>query len=234
MSEEDTAQTIASAIAKASNLKNPDSGPLTALCEDEEFLARHEAVLKQKEAAAAAENDARRRARRIERLAQIPSEYLEPFDRALSKMPTPVIDRCARWKLSERLGIHLGGRSGAGKTRLLVRVLQGLECDFLFMPATKMAKAVREQYDDDFGIANAAYSLLKQARVVPVLLWDDLGMESASKAVVEEIVTIVEERTSYRRPILSTSNKTSAELMEHYGTSGPALVRRLAEFCWTP
>lgn len=177
----------------------------------------------------------RRRARLAEkRLSEIPQRYREEFDPKLSKLPKAVIDYCRGWQPITGQGIGLTGSTGLGKTRLLCRVLMRLKCSWMYLPAGKLSQHVSNQWKDSFSIAGEAERALIASRRVRVLFLDDIGDEKNTESVTAELKELVEWRTSHELPILWTSNLTEAQMRDKHGERGAAIVRRLAEFTWTP
>lgn len=172
---------------------------------------------------------------RRKRWLDIPKVYREEFVPGKSRMPPDVVKYAREWiPVKNCRGIGLSGETGLGKTRLLVRVLHRIQCSYVFIPMTKFSKAVRKQYDDELKTAHDAEEVLEAALSAKVLMFDDLGKESATAAVCEAVYDVVEDRVSRRAPILWTTELNGDELRTHYQMRGPAIVRRLTEFSWSP
>jgi DNA replication protein DnaC len=226
-----TSPPIVQALAQAT------AGDMTlanALLDNDAFWEKQEQLLELERKQKEDERKAEFAKIRDQRWKAVPAEYRVEFDPKRASMPADTVRFCRNWDADSAQGIGLIGDSGAGKTRLLVAILRKLEVPWLFLPATRFADAVRKQYDDDFGIANRAYETLRDARHVRVLLLDDMGMENATNAVTEELAGLIEHRVHRRLPILWSSNRSAIDLAAHYGARGKAIVRRLAEFSWTP
>lgn len=217
-------KTLATTLAKT----------LHELTQDDAFWAKRELEIKAYEAEQKRKKAEAAAAKRIERWLQIPKIYREPFEPAKSPIPPDVFAEVRRWTPESGRGIGLLGASGMGKTRLLVRLLHRLECTWLFVPATRYAAAVREQYDHDHFTANRAFELLRDCRTVQVLLLDDIGQESPTEAVSEAMFDLIEYRTARKKAVLWTGNFTADELRTRHKTRGAAIVRRLQEFTWSP
>ncbi len=198
------------------------------------FWKRREAEIAEMEKQEREEHEAEVKALRESRWRAIPATYREEFNPKLSKLPDGVIATVKAWQPSAT-GIGLMGNTGLGKTRLIVRgILSRLDCTWIFLPATEYASAVREQWSDDWGVAKAASEKLAAAKACRVLCLDDIGQESPSEAVSEAFASLIEHRTSRKKPILWTSNLGADALALRHKTRGAALVRRLKEFSLVP
>lgn len=204
------------------------------LLEDDDFWEKHEAWLLRVEEQKKREKQIALAQIRERRWSAIPAEYREDFDPKRSKMPKAVIKHTKGWTPDLGPGMGLMGLSGMGKTRLLVRVLHRLECSWLFLPSVAFADAVRDSFHHDYGVANRAEEVYDAAKQVRVLLLDDIGLESPTEFVGEQMMSIIEARVMAKRPILWTSNLTPDQLEKRHKHRGAALVRRLLEYSWTP
>jgi DNA replication protein DnaC len=204
------------------------------LQDDDAFWTEREALL-----ADMAAQEQRRKARQIAeeqeaRAFQVPAAYREPFDEKRAKLSRTIINEVQAWKPSLGTGIGLTGSTGLGKTRLLISKLLTLDCTWLYLPATHLAKCVARQYNDDYTVANAAFITLRDARQVKVLMLDDIGHENATESVSSELMEIVEFRTARQKPILWTTNMTSKEIAACHPKRALPMIRRLCEHCWVP
>lgn len=173
---------------------------------------------------------------KAERLAAIPARYHEPFKASLSKVDRKALDHCINWHpdTCQGQGIGLFGSSGLGKTRLLCRLLFRLECSWLYLPAYQFSEAVTNQFSDQYSVAGDAVRALRAAHRVRVLFLDDIGDEKHTDSVSSALKGLIEHRTSRKLPTLWTSNLSDEQIAAKHGERGPAIVRRLAEFSWTP
>lgn len=210
-----------------------DTAPLVALLDDDAFWVDHEARMKELEAQEEKERLAKEAEIAKRRVLDIPSIYRVEFEPKKSQLPKHVIAAVREWMPSCGKGLGLTGTTGLGKTRLLVRVLMRLKCSWLFLPSTKFAKCLTEQYEH-WPVGSEALAKLKTAKRCDVLLLDDVGQENATQNASSALYDLIEYRTSEGKPILWTCNLSGEELANQHKTRGPALVRRLREFSIMP
>lgn len=203
------------------------------LLDDEAFWDERGAWLAGKERQESEERAAAADALQARRFNEIPEVYRTEFNPSLSTMSKDTIRHCREWDHRSKRGIGLLGATGMGKTRLLCAVLRRLQCSWLYLPASKLSLAVSDQWQEG-SVGSRAFSTLREAKRVRVLLLDDLGDEKHTEAITAELKDLVEHRTSRGLPILWTSNLSPEQITAKHGERGAAIVRRLAEFTWTP
>lgn len=175
--------------------------------------------------------------RRARRLAEIPDSHLKPFEPWRTSLPRGVVQRALDWCVEgaeDSHGIGLLGPHGMGKTRLLVTLLLQLPetCSWMYLPASRLATAVKDQYDDDARVVQRARRLLSDARRVRVLLLDDMGEEDSPREAAPELEALLDHRGSCGLPVLWTSQFGVNDLAARYGGEGWAIVRRLTQASW--
>lgn len=205
----------------------------SALEADDAFWSQREALLAERERQESEERKAAAEALQARRFSEIPEEYRKEFDPALSSMDKETIRHCRAWDHKTKRGIGLLGATGMGKTRILCAVLRRQQCSWLYLPASKLSIAVSDQWQEG-SVGSRAFSTLREAKRVRVLFLDDLGDEKHTEAITAELKDLVEHRTSRGLPILWTSNLSPEQITAKHGERGAAIVRRLAEFTWTP
>jgi len=137
----------------------------------------------------------------------------------------------SQWRPRNGHGLGLIGPSGKCKTRMVYERLMDLRENentrFLALSSFQLQRAIQHQWNDD-----ACKALLRRARSAGLLFIDDLGKQKFTEAAEAELFDILEERTSYRRSVVFTSNLTGADLetLMSDNVGGPFL-RRLREFC---
>ena len=71
-----------------------------------------------------------------------------------------------------------------------------------------------------------------EAEVIEVTVFDDIGTETPSDFVIEELFKIINTRYLNDKKIIGTTNLNKAGLIEHYhGITGDRIVSRLSEMC---
>ncbi len=127
-------------------------------------------------------------------------------------------------------GLWLVGDVGTGKTTLAMLVSRaalqaGRSVAIYSLP--RLLNLIREAIDSDDG----KLDLLDRLAAVDLLHIDDLGAESKTDWVLEQLYSIVNARYEARRAILATTNLTPEKLSEQIG---PRTVSRLEEICDHP
>ena len=127
-------------------------------------------------------------------------------------------------------GLWLVGDVGTGKTTLAMLVSRaalqaGRSVAIYSLP--RLLNLIREAIDSDDG----KLDLLDRLAAVDLLHIDDLGVESKTDWVLEQLYSIVNARYEAQRTILATSNLTPEKLSEQIG---PRTVSRLEEICGDP
>lgn len=130
-------------------------------------------------------------------------------------------------------GIGLVGGSGKGKTRLLfIALRRAFDAGNVVRVYThnKFSKLVMDAFMGD-SRAEAARDLAA-LRKTDYLMIDDLGKAPSTERADAEMEELVEHRVSHSLPILWSANAGGGWLEARFGPDrGPALVRRLAQFC---
>jgi len=149
-----------------------------------------------------------------------------------SRLPASQLAQVMAWTYGPR-GLILRGDTGTGKTRtiwtLLHRVL------VLDMPEREFSWVDGISFGHDivrhFKVEDAEDWLDGLARV-PILFFDDFGKLKMTERAETELFGIVDRRCMNELPIIVTTNDTG-ETLEQRMTEGrgPALIRRLREFC---
>lgn len=152
-------------------------------------------------------------------------------DTDVSRLPLAVniVQTCLSWK-NQPTGIGLVGASGAGKTRVMFKLLERLHDEgthFMAISSKKFERWCAQMFEKD----DDAKSKLKQCETTAVLFIDDIGKERITDRVESELYALIETRTAYKRPILWTSNATSESLKTMMSADrGTPIIRRLKEF----
>lgn len=158
---------------------------------------------------------------------RIPPDYA---DNDLSRFPVEWAQVLA-WRPGKRgLGLGLIGPTGRCKTRMIFELLMYLRDGGVFwryLTSFALGRAIQNQWQDD-----ESKRVLKAARQCKILFLDDIGKQKFTAAVEEEFFDVIEERKSWRRPIIFTSNLLGDELGSMLSENMAApLMRRFGECC---
>lgn len=141
------------------------------------------------------------------------------------------VDCVRRWDMKR--GIGLIGESGRGKTRVLFVALRRAHEAGKFVRVVshnRFSKIVIEAFSGD-GRAESGKELM-WLRKTDYLMIDDLGKAPSTERADAEMEELIEYRVSNDLPILWSANAAGGWLENRFGPDrGPALVRRLAQFC---
>lgn len=148
-----------------------------------------------------------------------------------SKLPKSQLERVLGWKPSPK-GLLLTGPTGVGKTRMAwllieklirnhdIRSIKVFSCVSF---GHELAKAYREDEAEDW---------LESVCKAKLVFFDDLGKLKLTERAEAELFGVIESRTSNELPIIATTNDTGETLADRMSDNrGPALIRRLRDFC---
>jgi DNA replication protein DnaC len=140
-----------------------------------------------------------------------------------------------KWKMGQR-GLMVTGRSRAGKTTSVWHLLHKL-----YVLEAKTFKAISEP---EFSIERDRHSrqgsldgFLAGCIRADVFFLDDLGHAATNSRNLEELYHIIETRTSWKRPVIVTTQFTREELEEKGQRAGSAktalaILNRISSFCY--
>jgi DNA replication protein DnaC len=178
----------------------------------------------------------RAKARRLE--ARLPQRYRDvAFDRfPVTEMPAPVVQTVRRFtrdvdrNLDEGRGIWFMGDVGTGKTTLAMLVSKaalaaGRTTAIYSLP--RLLNVVRDAIGSDEG----KLELLDRLATVDLLHLDDVGAESSTDWVLEQLYSIVNTRYEEERSLVVTTNLDPEQLAEQIGER---TVSRIIEICGDP
>lgn len=175
--------------------------------------------------------DAHRKRKVADWLESIPAIMRE---HDLSKIPKMVQFQIVRdWQFDDDRGLILYGSTGTGKTRACyalaqrlvsegadVRFLRGVTFQNEVVDRTKPGGSgdFTDWFDD---LCNVDYVLL-----------DDIDKTRFSPRVESELYNLIDVRTSNELPIVLSANSTGPAMQRRMSPeTGPAICRRIAEFC---
>jgi hypothetical protein len=148
-----------------------------------------------------------------------------------SRLPSEPFGKVMAWEYGAA-GLLLVGGSGLGKTRCIYRLLYRLlqeERSIRAFDATKFAHDCARHFGDGSG-----ERWISELCAVDAVLLDDLGKAKMTERVEAELFGLVEKRAANFKPLLVTTNFTGQLLLQKLSEgTGPALVRRLRDFCIT-
>lgn len=159
-----------------------------------------------------------------------PSAYQAPDWSRLAQFAKP-IGRIRSWSHGWR-GVYGVGRSGRGKTFALwdlVRRLLEEGREVRVLRQTDVTRALNRSPQEFISGMDGLHN-------VDVLAWDDWGkfetIGSRTGTLLSEMEALIDDRASNGRPMLFTSNCTSAEIIRRFGeVRGEPILRRIKESC---
>ena len=148
---------------------------------------------------------------------------------------TPAMRKYAEtWTSENGRGIAFVGATGKCKTRVCYMILARYHYDghgVLGITAAKLAELVQNKFSIDNEIRGASIEKLRQIEQTPLLLLDDVGQEKITERTGSEFFSLIEQRTSWKRPTLWTSNFDAGTFKQALGAErGQPTIRRLREF----
>jgi DNA replication protein DnaC len=178
----------------------------------------------------------RAKARKLE--ARLPQRYRDvAFDRfPVTELPEPVVGEVRRFArdidraLDEGRGIWFVGDVGTGKTTLAMLVSKaalaaGRTCAIYSLP--RLLNVLRETIGSD----QSKLDLLDRLTSVDLLHLDDVGAETSSDWVLEQLYSIINTRYEDERSLVITTNLDPDRLSEQIGER---TVSRIIEICGDP
>lgn len=139
-------------------------------------------------------------------------------------------DRVLLWTPTSGKGLVCYGPPGVGKTRIcwmLLRRLHDEGVDVCAMSATEFADGVADNYR-----AGKGPEWIREICSHRILFIDDLDKMVTTDRVQAELFAVLESMTSDGKMLIVTTNCSGADFIAQFAPSvGPAIHRRLAEFC---
>ncbi len=146
----------------------------------------------------------------------------------------PLLAKVLEWKRTEdRPGLLLRGSTGRGKSRcawLLVERIMTVDLQQVYaFDCVAFGHDLSRHYRDEDNPAEMWLDMLAKA---PVVFFDDLGKLKITERAEAELFGLIERRTANQLPIIATTNDSGDSLSSRMTDNrGPALIRRLREFC---
>lgn len=160
-----------------------------------------------------------------------PSKYMENSVNLIKKDSYNIVKK---WRLNPQ-GILCLGESQMGKTTSCWLLLKDLYIqygvEFIAMTEPEFSqlasKHSRNRTIDEW---------LNRLCFTKLLFLDDIGHSATTSKHLEELYFVIENRTSWKRPIIATTQFTTSELTERAGRSGgdktvTAILNRLKASC---
>jgi len=170
------------------------------------------------------------RTRRIDKFSKICPPLYQATE--VGRLPQRQLGLAMAWQYGPR-GLILLGETGVGKTRaawmLLKRVLveDKKEHAFLWFDAIGFGHAIAKHYR-----LEDAEDWLARVAAIPLLFFDDLGKLKLTERAEVELFGVIEKRCAAELPLIVTTNDTGDSLAARMtDIRGPAMIRRLREFC---
>ena len=161
--------------------------------------------------------------------ASCPTAYLETDP---SKLPQEPLGRVLAWT-PDRVGLLLVGPTGAGKTRCAWLLIHKLATERGIRPMVFDAVAFTHQCASAFSSGEDHGEVwANDIASADLVFLDDVGKFKLTERSEAELFGMVERRFSWKRPLIITTNDDGDSISGRMtGSRGPALVRRLREFC---
>ncbi len=130
-------------------------------------------------------------------------------------------------------GLWIQGSTGTGKTTLAMLVSKaaldaGRTAAIYSLP--RLLARIRRTFDAEAG-EDSYFTFFNRLVSVDLLHLDDLGAESRTEWVLEQLYAIIDRRYSDERSILVTTNLSESQLSEQLGER---ITSRLVEMCGDP
>lgn len=154
-------------------------------------------------------------------------------DTDLNKLPVNLRKAAIEWHPKVGNGnLLIHGTSRAGKTRTAWYICQRLHADGYDVQGYTVRQLEEKLYEA--AGKNGHHAAFRSLANAQVLFIDDLGKEHMSKSgrLAPDLFALLDERTSWRKPTIFTTNHLGDGLRERFGDAemGTAFVARLREF----
>lgn len=128
----------------------------------------------------------------------------------------------------KNIGLAFVGDVGTGKTFYAAAIAnaiidKGVAAIITTIPALHTSMSANYGENRDF--------ILNQIRSIPLLVLDDVGVERATPAAMENTYTIINERYKAKRPLIITTNISKAEMFNPSTEHEKRIYDRITEMC---
>jgi len=148
------------------------------------------------------------------------------------RLPSVLIQAIGDYRYSDR-GLAFIGKSGAGKTRAMMLLMEGLAGEgksVAWMTSTDLSYLSADQFSNDPQEKHEARERLKRLRTVKVAFIDDLGKGRLTDRVEAELFDIIDTRTREGLPTFWKSNSSGRDLFAMFSPDrAEALMRRIGK-----
>jgi len=141
-------------------------------------------------------------------------------------------EQAMKWKYGSK-GLILLGETGKCKTRIAWEVIRKTfesvekKISFRWFDCVGFGHELAKHYKSE-----DAETWLEDTASVGMLFFDDLGKLKMTERAEVELFGLIERRFAFQLPIIVTTNDTGNTLAARMTDNrGPALIRRLREFC---
>ena len=149
-----------------------------------------------------------------------------------TRLPRSLVQAVEDYRFSS-IGLGFVGASGAGKTRVMLLLLErlaasGKSCEWI--TSTDLAYLSADQFSDHPQDKHQAKETLRRLRRSQVMFIDDLGKSRMTDRVETELFDILDCRTREGLPTFWTSNSGGQDLLAMLSADrGEALLRRIGK-----
>lgn len=142
--------------------------------------------------------------------------------------------RVESWATAGTGSLYLFGKVRRGKTGLALAAfryrLETTQTAGLYKSSVDLLDAIRASFDRATGGARTS-EIIEAARTAPLLVLDDLGKESVTDWVGQQVYGLVDYRWRQCLPTIVTSNYSLLELGARFKEHGEAIAWRLKAMC---
>ncbi|CAK0756149.1 hypothetical protein CCP3SC1AL1_2230002 [Gammaproteobacteria bacterium] len=143
------------------------------------------------------------------------------------------------WKpQADVCGLLLHGTTGVGKTRGIWEIVRKMweaeakrdkQLEFNFLTMRKMEGMIEKSFDD-----RTHSKMIDGLIESKLVIFDDFGKERLTSRMASDLFSVIDERTTARRPTIISTNFNGTALLERFENrdkeTGVALIRRFKDY----